>query len=220
VQRDLMPIAVPAHHEWAALRTYVFAMAYNTQKVRADELPRKWEDLLDARWKGRLGIEAKEQEWFYTLVHSLGEDKGVALLREIARRSSLSVRNGHALLNNLVVSGEVPLALTLYSYLPEQAKRRGAPIDWFVLPPAIAYTDGIGLSATSPRPHAALLFYDFVMGEGQRVLAELGHVTAHRSSQAYLQRLNPTYVDPVAVLADYSRWTALYEATINGRSVS
>ena len=58
------------------------------------------------------------------------------------------------------------------------------------------------------------------MGEGQRILAELGHVTAHRSSQAYLLRLNPTYVDPVAVLADYSRWTALYEATINGRSVS
>jgi iron(III) transport system substrate-binding protein len=220
LQRELMPLALPSHREWAALRVYVFAMAYNTQKVRADELPRKWEDLLDPRWKGRLGIEAKEQEWFYTLVHSMGEDKGVALLREIARLSSLSVRNGHALLNNLVVSGEVPLALTLYSYLPEQSKRKGAPIDWFVLPPAVAYTDGIGLSSKSPRPHAALLFYDFAIGEGQRVLAELGHVTALRSSLPYLQRLDPLYVDPRAVLADYSRWTALYEATISGRTVS
>ena len=41
----------------------------------------------------------------------------------------MSVRRGHTLLANLVQAGEVPLALTVYSYKPEQQKREGAPVE-------------------------------------------------------------------------------------------
>ena len=52
-------------------------------------------------------------------------------------RNGMSVRKGHTLLNNMVVSGEVPLALTVYNYMPEQAKKKGAPIDWIGLEPLV-----------------------------------------------------------------------------------
>jgi len=130
LQDRLIPEAVPSHREWVGLRVYLFAIAYNTDKVKADELPKRWEDLLDPRWKGRLGIEAKDQEWFSTLVKTMGEARGIKLLRDIAATNGLSVRNGHALLMNMISSGEVPLAIATYSFLPEQAKRRGAPVNW------------------------------------------------------------------------------------------
>ena len=68
----------------------------------------------------------------------LGEAQGLRLFRDIVATNGVSVRKGHTLLNNLVAAGEVPLALTIYISAAEQAKRKGAPLDWFVIPPAIA----------------------------------------------------------------------------------
>ena len=216
----LIATALPAHRAWAGLRVYLFAMAYNTDKVRADELPKRWEDLLDPRWKGRLGIEAKDQEWFVTWAQAMGEARGIKLLRDIAASNGLSVRNGHALLTNMVSSGEVPLAVVTYSFLPEQAKRRGAPVNWFVVPPAIAYTDGIGIARQAPHPAAARLFYEFALTEGQALLAQLAHITTQRSPEGPLKALQPVFIDPAAVLRDLDRWTTVFEATVAGRAVN
>ena len=217
VQDALIAQAAPAHREWAGLRVYLFALAYNTDKVRPDELPKRWEDLLDPRWKGRLGIEAKDQEWFTTLVKTMGEAKGIKLFADIAASNGLSVRNGHALLNNMVSSGEVPLAIATYSYLPEQSRRRGEPVQWFVIPPAIAYTDGIGIARQPPHPNAARLFYEFALTEGLTLLAQRAHITTQRGADAVLKPLQPVFIDPASVLVDYDRWTSIYEAALAGR---
>jgi iron(III) transport system substrate-binding protein len=216
-QRELIPEAVAPHREWAGPRVYIFVQAYNTAKVRREELPKAFGDLLDPRWKGRIAIEAKEQEWFFTLVQLMGEDAGLRFFRELVARNGLTVRNGNALLNNLVVAGEIPLALTLYSYLPEQSKKGGAPIDWIALRPTIAYTDGIGITRRAPHPHAAVLFYDFVLSDGLALLAGLNHVVSARRNEAYLRKFDLKFIDVAAVLADYDRWTRIYEDTIYGR---
>ena len=213
----LIPEAVAPHREWAGPRVYIFVQAYNTQKVRRDELPRSYDDLLDPRWKGRLAIEGKEQEWFYTLVQAMGEERGLRFFRELAAANGLSVRQGNALLGNLVAAGEVPFALTIYSYLPEQAKRAGAPVDWIALAPTIAATDAVGIAARAPHPNAAALFYDFMLGEGQAIMAQLNHVTSRRDEPA-LRGLQLRFVDPAAVIVDYDRWTRIFEDTIHGRA--
>ncbi len=69
---DLIPDAVPPHKEWAASFLSVWVQAYNTDQVKKDQLPKTYQDLLDPRWKGKLGIEAKNQEWFYTIVKQMG----------------------------------------------------------------------------------------------------------------------------------------------------
>src|SRR5256885_15046197 len=102
---ELIPQAVAPHHEWAGPRVYIFVQAYNTTKVKRDELPRSYQDLLQPRWKGRVAIEGKEQEWFYTLVQAVGEAQGLELFRALAA-NGLQVRMGNALLTNLVVAGD------------------------------------------------------------------------------------------------------------------
>ena len=37
---ELIARTLPAHGAWAPLRAYVFVQAYNTQKVKKEELPR------------------------------------------------------------------------------------------------------------------------------------------------------------------------------------
>ena len=112
----------------------------------------------------------------------------------------------------------MPLALTLYSYLPEQSRRAGAPINWIALQPTVAYTDGFAVMKRAPHPNAAVLFYDFVLSEGQALLEELGHVISHRRNEPYLRKFQLKFMDLDAVLADYDRWTKIFEDTIHARA--
>ena len=213
---NLIPQAVARHREWAGPRVYIFVQAYNTRLVSKAELPKTYADLLQPRWKGRIAIEGKEQEWHYTVVQAMGEAKGLKLFRQLAA-NGLQVRMGNALLTNLVTAGDVPFALTLYSYLPEQAKRAGAPIDWIALTPTIAATDAVGIAARAPHPQTAQLFYDFMLGDGQALMAEMGHLVSHRRIAPELERYKLAFIDPAAVIADYDRWTKIFEDTIHNR---
>jgi iron(III) transport system substrate-binding protein len=217
-QQDLIPAALPAHREWTGMRVYLFAQAYNTRQVSPAEVPSSFDDLLHPRWKGRLGIEAKQAEWFYTMVQAMGEEKGLRFFRQLVATSAPSLRNGNSLLNNMVVSGEVPLALNVYSYLPEQARAAGAPVDYVVLSPAVAYTDGIGIARHAAHPHAATLFYDFLLDEGQAIVSGFKALTTSKRDQALLARHKPVYLDPVSVLDNYEKWTRLYDDTLNRRA--
>src|SRR3989454_11830102 len=117
-----------------------------------------------------LGVEAKAGEWYCSLLKNLGEEKGAELFRQIAARNGLSVRSGNSVLANMVVSGEVPLALTVYSHMIDEARQQGAPVDWFAIDPMIARSNGIGVSRKPPHPNAALLFYEYAIGDAQPLM--------------------------------------------------
>jgi iron(III) transport system substrate-binding protein len=127
----------------------------------------------------------------------------------------MSVRLGHTLLTNLVVSGEVPLALTVYNYMPEQAKKRGAPIDWFVLEPAIARSNAVGVARHAPHPNAALLFYEYLLGEeAQQHFVSMDYVPSNTKVASPLEGVTIVQTDPMRSLDDAEIWTRLFEDTV------
>src|SRR5712691_5165472 len=119
---DLIAPAIRPHGEWVGTRLNVFVQAYNTGLVKKEELPKTWEDLANPRWKGRLGIEQEDSDWLAGQYAELGEARAGKVFRDIVSANGVSVRKGHTLLTQLVVSGEIPLALTVYNYKAEQLK--------------------------------------------------------------------------------------------------
>jgi iron(III) transport system substrate-binding protein len=211
----IIPEAIAPHRQWVAVYLSMFVQAYNTDLVRKDSLPKTFYDLLRPQWKDRLGIEAEDYDWFAQVVMDLGEAQGLRLFRDIVASNGISVRKGHSLLTNLVVAGEVPLALTAYGFLVEQAKRRGAPLDWFVIPPAIARPTAEGLARNAPHPHAAVLFFDFLISEeGQQILASRQFVTVSRSIETPFNKGPITLIDSAAILDQARKWQDLYQKTI------
>jgi iron(III) transport system substrate-binding protein len=214
---DIVPEAIRPHRQWAAIYLTLFVQAYNTNLVHPDALPGSYEDLLRPEWKGKLAIEADDFDWFAELIKDLGEQHGLQLFREIVARNGISVRKGHSLINNLIAAGEVPLALSAYGYLAEQSKRRGAPVDWFTLPPAVARSTGEGLARNAPHPNAALLFYDFLIADAQRIFADRQFIPVRRD-------IEPPYkvafklIDSAAMLDQARRWQDLFQKTIVGPS--
>jgi len=216
VHKDLLPGSVPPHRMWAATILSVWVQAYNTSAVKKQDLPKTYQDLLDPKWKGKLGIEAKDDDWFATVVHLMGgEPKGLAFFRELVAKNGISVRKGHTLLNNMVVSGEVPLALTVYNYMPEQAKKKGAPIDWFAIEPAVARSNAIGVAAHAPHPNAALLFYEYLLGpEGQKAMTSIDYVPTNTKVESPVKGIKIVPTDPVRSLDESDKWSKLFEETM------
>ena len=216
--KDLIPEAIRPHKEWVGTRMNIFVQAYNTDKVKKSELPKTYEDLLDPKWKGRLGIEAEDLDWFGAVMAELGEEKGLKLFRDIVAANGLSVRKGHTLLTNLVVSGEVPLALTVYNYKAEQLKNKGAPIDWFAIPPAIARPNGSGVSRKAPHPNAAVLFFDFMITDAQEILSKRDFVPTSKKIDTPLNKIPLKFADPKIMLDENDKWEKLYAEIITKQS--
>jgi iron(III) transport system substrate-binding protein len=213
--KELLPGTVPAHREWVATLLTVFVQAYNTNQLKKDDLPKSYQDLLNPKWKGKLGIETEDFDWFAAVVTDMGEAKGMKLFRDIVATNGISVRKGHSLLNNMVVAGEVPLALTVYNYMPEASKKRGAPIDWFALEPAIARANGIGIARRAPHANAALLFYDYMLStEAQKILASMDYVPTNATVGSPLKNMKVKVIDPAVTLTQMEKWTKAYDEVI------
>jgi iron(III) transport system substrate-binding protein len=214
---DLIAPAIRPHGQWVGTRLNVFVQAYNTKMVKKEELPKTWEDLADPRWKGRLGIEAEDSDWLAGIFGELGEERAEQAFRQIVKQNGVSVRKGHTLLTQLVASGEVPLALTVYNYKAEQLRAEGAPLDWFTIGNAIARPNGVGVAVNAPHPHAALLFYDFeISEEGQRVIAEREFVPTSKKVDTPLNKMPMTFIDARVSLDEYDKWKNLYMGLFSG----
>jgi iron(III) transport system substrate-binding protein len=212
---DLLPQALPPHRGWVGTRLNAFAAAYNTNLIKKTELPKSYEDLTHPRWKGQLAVEADDYDWFAAIVAHYGEGKGLALFNEIATKNGLQSRKGHTLLTNLVASGEVPMALTNLIYKAQQLKNDGAPLDWFFLPPAMARVAGTAVAKTAAHPYAAVLFLDFILTDGERIMAARDFWVTNQKVQPLPPGLTLNFTDSAKMIDEGERWSALYQNVLS-----
>jgi iron(III) transport system substrate-binding protein len=207
---DLPPAAIPRHRQWMPDRMNYFVVGYNTAKVKRSEIPATYDGFLDARWKGRIGIESTDVEWMASLVKTWGDDKGLDYFRRLAAMKP-DMRKGHILLAELVAAGEVPVGLTMYNSNIESLKRKGAPIDFVPVQPVAARPQGIGVARSAPHPNAALLFADFVLSpEGQKLFESMGRVPASLKVRSALNDFPFTLIDPAIALDESARWEKVW----------
>jgi hypothetical protein len=109
-------------------------LGYNTNLVKPAEVPKTYEELLSARWKGNnISIDQEGYELLQGLVLSWGKEKAAGFLKKLAAQNP-TPRRGNSLRVQLVVAGEYPLLITMASPV-QLARREGAPIQWIPLEP-------------------------------------------------------------------------------------
>jgi iron(III) transport system substrate-binding protein len=211
---EMLEGTMPAHRGWAPQFINVFVQAYNTNLVRKHDLPKRWNDLLDPKWKGKLGAEATSGEWYCTLLKHMGEKQGAELFQSIAAKNGLSVHQGNSVLANMVISGELPLALSAYTHIVYDQKDRGAPIDSFVIEPLIGRVNGIGVSRMPPHPSAARLYYEYNLVESQPLMVKLHYFSPLKKMPSPLRDAKMVFVD---LAMDAERCDSAYDALIRKR---
>ncbi len=208
---ELSPAAFPrGHRQYVADRFAFFVLGYNTNLVKPGEVPSSYEDLLHPRWTGRLAIEPTDVLWFAALTKAMGEDQGLAFFRRLAATKPM-IRGGHILAAQLVASGEIPLLVTAYNNNIETLKKNGAPVQWKPLAPVFGQASAIGLARHSRRPHAALLFTEFVLSrEGQELLKSVNRVPASLAVDSPLNKFPYQMIDPSIALDEGDKWDKLW----------
>ena len=177
---DFPAAAIPPHRMWMPDRFNFLVTAYNTNKVKREELPKTYEGFKDPKWKGRIAVEAGDWDWMATIIQKMGQEKGTAFFHEFAATKP-EMRKGHPLLAQLIGSGEVQVGLTTFLANVISGKELGIPVDFVPVQPVLAVPFAIGVARQSQHPYAALLFADYVLSpEGQEVLNAMGRLPASR----------------------------------------
>ncbi|HUL91572.1 MAG TPA: extracellular solute-binding protein [Burkholderiales bacterium] len=214
---DIPAWGVPSHRMWIADRVDFFVVAFNTGTVRREELPATYEGFLAPKWRGRIGLEATDQEWLAGLARHWGEKRALDFFRALAAMRP-DVRRGHVLLSEMVSAGEVPVSLTNYASNADSMKRRDKPIDWQPVEPVIGRPQAIGLAAAAPHPNAALLFADFVLSpEGQQLFNSMGRFPASAKVKSPLVTFPYLMLDPVALVDEDEKWLKYWNELVSAK---
>jgi iron(III) transport system substrate-binding protein len=210
--KDIPPKIIPAHKHYVPTRLSLYVLVYNTRLVPSGEVPKSYEDLLNPRWTGRLGLEAADVAWFAAVTKAMGREKGLAYFERLAAARP-EIRSGHTLLAELVASGEVLMAPDAHIQGVERLKKRGAPVEWKPLQPAFGQPSSVGVTRRAPHPHAALLFADFILSrEGQEIIKSRNRVPSSRAVDSPLNSFDYELVDPVIVLDEWEQWEKRWSA--------
>jgi iron(III) transport system substrate-binding protein len=107
------------------IQTNVRAVVYNTNLVKKTDAPRKYEDLLDKRWKGKIVAPGNAQIFpFIALI--MGEEAGINLVKRLVEDQKLAFTTTVTDVAVRVANGEFLIG---YGYSAEIDKMRGAPIE-------------------------------------------------------------------------------------------
>jgi iron(III) transport system substrate-binding protein len=209
-------VAGSLHKDWTADRLNMYAVAWNTKRVPKGQEPKSWEDLADPRWKGKLGLQVDDYDWFKALweywVASGKTPAEADRLAEAMARNAIFV-NGRSFARELLAAGEFDVTVNLRHAVQNDADE-GAPITWQpAVEPQFWRPDGVAVVNGSPNPAAAVLFADWILADGQKVFEEL-KTDPLRKDLLVAPSVELIPIDVEQYIAELDKWQKKYDALV------
>jgi iron(III) transport system substrate-binding protein len=176
--KNIFPEARDPGRRWYGIYANYNTPSYNTQLVKASDLPQSYEDFLKHKeWAGKIAIDRSDNEWLKAIMTHYGEEKGTKLIKDIVANLNPVVTDGHLALARSVGSGEYSVALNQYLMLTMNVKLAGSPTDFWALDPVVLLFGQVGVNVKAPHPNAARLGANFMLSqESQQFLTKFGRL--------------------------------------------
>jgi len=153
-------------------------LGYNTKFIKENDIPDSWKDLLDPRFKNKVGSSTPERSgaFFVTAgAFASNPDLGWNYFVEFAKQNP--VLDSNTGIANKIASGELLMGFVL-DFSIRSMKDEGSPID-FVWPVegAVSVPSPIGIIAATENLENAKRFVDYsISKEGQQEFARNGFI--------------------------------------------
>jgi iron(III) transport system substrate-binding protein len=135
--------------------------AYNKTILPAKDVPKKWEDLLDTKWKGKIGVINSTHHWARLAAGPWGEEKTIAFVKKLSELKPLLTRAGE--MAQRLILGEVLISATLQDSQLHEAEQSGAPLAFAdQVQPVISPEYHVGVLKNAPHPNVGALFVAFM----------------------------------------------------------
>lgn len=147
---------------WAASIVWMTptTMAWRTDRISAREAPKSLDDVLDPRWKGKVGMTSILERYIDVLEKTYG-DKTMDVVKGLSGLEPRLYESAGALSQALAV-GEVDLAINFNVDRAAELKKQGAPIEYTYSRPLHASTQALAITEDAPSPYSAALFAEFL----------------------------------------------------------
>jgi iron(III) transport system substrate-binding protein len=165
----------PANRTVMAAGTAIAGFTYNRNLLPADKAPKTWEDFLKPEFKGRKFAVDIEPSNLASLLPLKGEQWVLDYARKLAAQDPVWVRGDTRTLTALA-GGEYGLHFGSNFHSAMRIKERSPDIVEVVVPDPIPVrlTQPVGIILGAKRPHAALLFYEYLASpEGQKIMDDV-----------------------------------------------
>jgi hypothetical protein len=164
----------PKNRNIIAPYTRIIASALNKDSLRAEQLPKSWEDFLKPEFKGRKFAVDIGPRPIACLVPAWGLEKTLDFARKLATQDPIWVRGVSRTLPS-IVTGEVPIMMgtLLHSVKRAQLKDRTGVLQHLILEPVPVYlTSEQAILATSQNRHAAILWLEWMASSESQKIAD------------------------------------------------
>ncbi len=109
--------------------------------------------------------------------------------------------------------------LALFRKIAQQKPQ--LPVKWKALTPTFGRPNGVAVAKRTDRPHAALLFVDFMLSpEGQELIKKANRVPASTAVDTNLNKFPYQMIDPAMVLDESQKWEKIWsELFLKGQAI-
>jgi ABC-type Fe3+ transport system substrate-binding protein len=161
---------------WVGHQLNYWCTAYNKSRVAPDDLPARWEDLLQpTRWgDGRIGLGNRPNLWLLPLVGERGDDWARDYAERLFALKPQLRKEGMNALIQLLSLGEFDLALPVAQTRLVTQTGRGAAIGWHCPAPVPAAVQTIAIIKPTPYPNAARLYVNWLLSREGQIAQFLG----------------------------------------------
>ncbi len=162
--------------------------AYNAKRVPAGAAPTAWEVLLEAKWRGRLGVSSAVDVWA-DLSSSWGDDRASQFVQGLAAQQP--VRGTPDDLEQKLEDGAIDILAAVDDRLLRRARERAAAVAPIEVQPLLLQAWVASPLREAAHPNAAALFAGFlVTEEGQQLWQQhAGESSIFSAGSAYQKRL-------------------------------
>ncbi len=130
--------------------------AYNKKLVAPKDAPKTWEDLLNPKWKGKMGVSSATHHMARLAAGPWGEEKTTNFVKELAKQELVLGRLGE--IYNRMLLGEIVIAVSLSDSEIKSDKNKNAPVVHAeAVSPLIAPAYDAGVPKNAPHPKVAHL---------------------------------------------------------------
>lgn len=149
------------------------APMYNTDLVSEAEAPKKWDDLISSRWRGKALVSSSCDEcplifayhWRNKETGALDWDRAFKFWGDVIETTKPNVGRGFTTPTQLLVAGDVDIFLANSLNTGMRNIRKGAPIAVAQVEFILGTSWAIGIPKTVPHPNAAKLLVDYLTSD-------------------------------------------------------
>ena len=174
---SIEPVLRDGDGRWYSIIRSIMVIGVNTALVKPADVPATWNDLLDPKFKGKIGFASIDSGGTsYSMYYFMRQRFGLDYWKKLAAQEARIVPSAAPVVTDLA-RGETSVGLDPVSSMIAGAAT-GAPIK-IVTPGEGVPSFGIsgGITTTAPHPHAAELWMDWITS--RRGAAAIGDTAAY-----------------------------------------